>query len=388
MIYREIEILDNVYGGYGLGKLETGKVVFVPFSVKGDIVNLRIKDEKRSFAYAEVVEFVKRSSLRREGFCKYIGECGGCSFGFLDDSYEIEVKKRIIENSFRNVEGFKIDKYISVAKLGYRVRCRMRLNNGALFYKKFNSNELVFIDDCPILKGGLFEKLSNVAKNYRDISSDISIIENEDKEELIFLDERILLSLGDYNLKSKINSKGVKNIEFEINGFKIPAGYTTFFQTNRFLFSDFQRVVVKELEEFDSVLELYCGSGFFTIPLSHKVRKVVAIDSHQESLNLLKSYANDRVEILKSDLQKGVPNLKGRFDAILVDPDREGLSKKVIEMMLDKNPQKIVYVSCNPQTMARDIKYLLGKYFVERFTIIDQFYKTYHIESVAVLVRR
>ncbi len=388
MIYKNLKILDNVYGGYGLGRLETGKVVFVPFAVKDDVVDIKIKDEKKSFAYAEILQITKSSPYRRDGFCRYIGECGGCSFGFLDDQFELDVKKSIVDNCFRNFEGFKIDSYIRIARLDYRVRCRMKVDKGGLFYKKFNSNELVFIENCPILKKGLFGKLSDLAEYYKDILADISIIENEKGEELIFLDEEIPLSDYKYNLKSKSGLKGLKNIEFDINGFRIPAGYTTFFQTNRFLFSDFQKLLIDELEEFDTVLELYCGSGFFTIPLSHKVRKVIAVDNNQESLNLLRLYANDRVEVVKSDLQKNMPHFKGRFDAVLVDPDRHGLSKKVIQLIWDKRPEKIVYVSCNPQTMARDLKHFLGKYNLEKFTIIDQFYKTYHIESVAVLVRR
>jgi len=387
MIYKDVKIIDNVYGGYGLGRLNNGKVVFIPFTVTGDTVDIQIKDEKKSFAYGEIVELKTPSKYRKEPTCKYVGKCGGCSFGFIEDNFEKDLKKRIVENIFRDVKDFKIDDYLFCEKLDYRIRCRMKMVKGELCYKKFNSNEKVSVEFCPILKDGIFDKLKDVANIFKNISCDISIIENEKGEELIFLDEEIDLINCDYNIKSRSNQKGLKNIEFNINNYNIPAGYGTFFQTNRFLFNDFQKEVLKNLENLETVFELYCGSGFFTIPLSHRVRKIVAVDSNDESLTLLKRYANSRVETLNADLCKGSLKVKGRFDAVLVDPDRKGLTEKIIHMIIDKRPEIIVYVSCNPTTMARDIKRFLDNYKIDHFKIIDQFYKTYHIESIAVLKR-
>ncbi|MGB9731436.1 MULTISPECIES: class I SAM-dependent RNA methyltransferase [Calditerrivibrio] len=387
MYVNNIEIYDNVYGGYGIGRLQNGKVVFVPFAVNGDIVNIKIKEEKKSFSYGELIEVVKSSPHRVDGFCKYIGVCGGCSYGFLDDNFEIEVKKRIVENSFRNISDFKIDEYIHSNKRDYRVRCRMRLKKGDLFYKKFNSNELVPVDECPILKKGILDKIKDIAAIYSDTDCDISIIENEKEEELIFLDSDIDITDSKYNIKSKICQKGLKSIEFNINKHTIPAGYRSFFQTNRYLFESFQRKVVELLRGYETVLEFYCGSGFFTIPLSKVVRRIVAIDQNDEALRLLKQHATGRAELLNIDLKKDINNIKGRFDAVLVNPDRDGLSKGVLKLIMDKKPENIVYVSCNPQTMSRDIKHFITKYKISQFTIVDQFYKTYHIESIAVLTK-
>ncbi|WP_083797347.1 class I SAM-dependent RNA methyltransferase [Calditerrivibrio nitroreducens] len=388
MYVNNIEIYDNVYGGYGIGRLDNGKVVFVPFGVKGDIANIKIKEEKKSFSYGELIELVKPSHHRVDGFCKYIGVCGGCSYGFLDDDFEIEVKRRIVENSFRNISDFKIDEYVHSNKRDYRVRCRMRLKWGGLFYKKFNSNELVSIDECPILKPSILNKLKDVAGSYSDTDCDISIIENEKGEELIFLDSDIDITDSKYNIKSKRCQKGLKSIEFNINKHTIPAGYRSFFQTNRYLFESFQRKVVEQLKGYETVLEFYCGSGFFTIPLSKEVRKIVAIDQNDEALRLLKQQATGRAEVLNTDLKKDIINIKGRFDAVLVNPDRDGLSKGVLKVIMDKKPEIIVYVSCNPQTMSRDIKNFMNRYKMCQFTVVDQFYKTYHIESIAVLTER
>lgn len=114
----------------------------------------------------------------------------------------------------------------------------------------------------------------------------------------------------------------------------------------------------------------------------------MAIDQNDEALRLLKQQATGRAEVLNTDLKKDIINIKGRFDAVLVNPDRDGLSKGVLKVIMDKKPEIIVYVSCNPQTMSRDIKNFMNRYKMFQFTVVDQFYKTYHIESIAVLTER
>ncbi|MEF3255431.1 MAG: TRAM domain-containing protein, partial [Deferribacterales bacterium] len=146
MIYNEIDIFENAYEGYGVGRLPDGKVVFIPFAVAGDNVDILIKKDKKRFAYGEIVKINKRSKYRVDGFCRYEGVCGGCTFAFLDSNYERVVKTQIVEKFFRVIDDFKIDQYIRSEPLQYRLRGRFKVKKLKCEPEKYyNKSELVAI---------------------------------------------------------------------------------------------------------------------------------------------------------------------------------------------------------------------------------------------------
>lgn len=386
--YKGIDIIDNVYEGYGLGKLHDGKVVFVPFAVTGDNIDIRIISYKKRYAYGEIVAINKRSDKRSEGFCKYEGLCGGCTFAMIDDNYEKSIKIKIVNNFFRFIENFRIDDYIESSPYGYRLRGRFKISKGKLGFYRFGSHQFLEIDRCPVMKPSIFEKAFNVAKNYTyDDATELSIIENDDGEELVFLNTDRDVDLPDnLNVRSKIKKNVRDHIFINVGKYKIPAHDKGFFQTNRYIIEDFQKIVIDALKNYYKILELYCGSGFFTIPLWENGKKITALDNDKRAIELLgNTIGSKRCKCM--DIDRDIKKISFHFDAVLMDPDRNGLSKNVIEYLNENKPELIVYVSCNPVTMSRDIKLLGENYRIDKFYIIDQFPKTYHIESVALLSR-
>ncbi|MEF3254964.1 MAG: hypothetical protein K6348_05295, partial [Deferribacterales bacterium] len=216
----------------------------------------------------------------------------------------------------------------------------------------------------------------------------LSIVENDNGEELIYIDtDKVLEGATSLNLRTKNKQSGKDKIYIRVGGYNIPTVANGFFQTNRYLLYDFQKIVLDALEGSYNILELYCGSGFFTIPLWRNGKKVLGVDSNRIALDLLgKEIGTKRCKLL--DINRDIEKLKFNFDAVLMDPDRDGASQKVINYLVTNKPQLVVYVSCNPLTMARDIKGLMDHYYLEKFHIIDQFPKTYHIESMAVFKRQ
>ncbi|MCA1928147.1 MAG: TRAM domain-containing protein [Calditerrivibrio sp.] len=384
--YKGIDIIENVYEGYGLGKLPDGKVVFLPFAVTGDNVDIRITDDKKRYAYGEIIAINKKSDKRVEGFCKYEGLCGGCTFAMIDDEYEETIKRTIVKKFFRFIDNFEINSYIKSSTHGYRIRGRFKISNGKLGFYKFGSHQFLEIDSCPVMKPSILEKPLEVAKYYTfDDVTELSIIENSDGEQLTFLHTDRQIEFPEEAGVITRFSQGTKDYIFiNVGGYKIPAHAKGFFQTNRYIMEDFQKIVTSSLENCYKILELYCGSGFFTIPLWEKGKKITALDNDRRAIELLGGIiGNKRCKCI--DIDRDIKKIAFNFDAILMDPDRNGLSKNVIDYLNENKPTLVVYVSCNPVTMARDIKLLGENYKLDKFYIIDQFPATYHIESIAVL---
>lgn len=391
MIYKNVEITDTAYGGYGVAKVDGGFTVFIPQTVEGDVVDFEIFEKKKTHSFAKLIKIHKPSKLRREFPCKFFNECGGCQFGHIDYDYQIEIKKRLISNFFRKVEGFKIDSVITSPEFRYRFRATFRLKNGKFGFLGFKSNKFIPITDCLICKETVVEKISKIANKYK--GSEINkcyIIENEKGEALLNTDIE-LENLEDFKdiigLKTKNKILGYSLLKIDVADFYYYVGFDSFSQSNRFLLREFAEVVVNFVDENDLVLELYAGSGFFTHKVAKKAKAVLAIEENREAIGLLKKLNVENVDLIGSKAE----NIKridiNPYNTLLVDPPRTGLSKPLIDAISNRF-EKIIYVSCNPSTMARDILRLSNNYDLKKYLFIDMFPNTYHIESIALLKRK
>jgi len=368
MQYKNITITDNGYGGYGVGTLGSGKKVFVPFAVTGDVVNIELTEDKKNFSYGKIVEIVKPSLLRdEESYCPHIGVCGGCLFGNIKYSEQVNIKKQIVLQNFKDFEGFKIDDIFVQNPLRYRIKCSIKLKEGGFGFYKFNSREFIKVDDCPIISENIIKKVKDLSEISQDLT-ELNFIENTEGEVI-----------------SNIDNIGY--VAFDTFFGELLVSANSFFQGNRYLLDKLQQKACSLIGKGGNILELYCGNGFFTVGLAKSAKAILAVDFDREAIKLARLADIQNTKFLRYDLNRHfAPSFK--FDSLFVDPSRQGLSKSVIKLIRDKLPEEIVYVSCNPTTMKRDIKNISEFYNIEEFYIFDMFPNTYHIESVARLERK
>lgn len=386
----KVKIIDTAYGGYGVAK--DGKIIFVAHSVEGDIVDISIKKENKNFCYANINSIIEPSKYRIKAKCKYAGICGGCVFNHIEYNKQLEIKKSIVLNSIRNIEYNNDINIIKSPNEHYRLRVNMIANEGSIGFYKFNTNEFVNIDECIILKEKLFCKIKNFSKN-NNITGNIYAIESNNCQTLSFADiikqnKNIDTSYFDgitIKQKNKIKKYGIDKTNYNTYFGEVPLSHKSFFQSNHYLLDEFQKNAVKYFNGHDkNIVELYAGSGFFTVAIKNKLEslnidyKLVSSEISYEAVNMAKY-------IIKEEASETLKKINYNVDSLFVDPPRDGLDKKVIENIIRIKPKKIIYISCNPMTFARDINLLKDYYQLIDLNIIDMFPDTYHIELISCL---
>lgn len=393
----EVKIIDTAYGGYGIAKDENGKVIFVAHSVEGDILDITITKESKKFSYASINKIIEPSKFRIKPKCKYAGICGGCLFNHIEYNKQLDIKKNVVLNAIRNIDFHKDIKIICGNNFHYRLRVNMIADNGKIGFYRFKSNEFVNIDECIILKESLFEKIKNFASE-NNITGSIYSIENNNDEALAFIElsKKINIKCFEKYFKGitvkhnkNIKSYGTDTILYKTKYGNIPIGHKTFFQSNLYLLDDFQYNVIKYLNDDNStIVELYAGSGFFTSALENRIKsfnnncKFIASEINKDSVLIANKY---NLKIKNEDALITLKNIDYDIDALILDPPREGIDKKVIDEIIRIKPKKIIYVSCDPMTFARDINLLKEHYNLSDLNIIDMFADTYHIELISFL---
>ena len=386
----KVEIIDTAYGGYGIAK--DGKIIFVAHSVEGDVVDILIKKENKNFCYANINNIIEPSKYRIKPKCKYAGICGGCVFNHIEYNKQLEIKKSIVLNSIRNIEYNNKINIIKSPNEHYRLRVNMIAKDGSIGFYKFNTNAFVAINECIILKEGLFNKIKNFA-NCNNITGNIYAIESNNGKTLSFVDiikqnKNIDTSYFDgitIKQKKKLKTYGIDKTNYNTYFGEVPLSHKNFFQSNHYLLDEFQNNAVKYFNEHDkNIVELYAGSGFFTIAIKEKVKsfnidyKLISSEINFDAVNIAK-------DIIKEEASETLKKINYNIDVLFVDPPQDGLDKKVIENIIRIKPKKIIYISCNPMTFARDINLLKEYYKLIDLNIIDMFPDTYHIELISCL---
>lgn len=395
----KVEIIDTAYGGYGIAKNNDGKIIFIPHSVDGDILDINITKESKKFSYGYIEKIIEPSKYRIKPRCKYAGICGGCVFNHIDYNKQLSIKKNIVLNAIRNIEYKKDIKIIYDKNYNYRLRVNMIASNGSIGFYRFKTNDFIAIDECVILKESLFKRIKDFAKE-NNITGSIYAIGNSDRESLAFLefDKKInIKSFGKYfngitiKYNKTVRSFGDMSMTYKTKYGNIGIGHKTFFQSNLYLLDIFQDEAVKYIAQDDNtIIELYAGSGFFTAAIESKLisfnkeYKFISSELSKDSVYIANKY-NFNIKNEESFIT--LKNINCDVDLLVLDPPREGIDKKTIKEIIRINPKKIIYVSCDPMTFARDINLLKDYYKLLDLSIIDMFADTYHIETVSYLER-
>lgn len=387
----EVTINDEDEIGNGITRIDNF-VVFVPYALKDEKVSIRITKVNKRFATGKIEKIITKSDRRECVKCKSFNECGGCSFLHL--SFFEEKKKKIdFINKLFNTD---IKKILTNNEYNYRNKATFHVKDGKVGYYSENTNDLVEFDYCLLLDNRINE-IYNTLKNMKlcDISevvirtskSSVMVIFKGEIEEFDYEDLVNSIKIDSIYLNNKLIYGSAYIIE-ELGSIKYSIYPNAFFQVN----TENMKIMYDKVKEYagsgDKLLDLYCGTGTIGIYLKDNFREVTGIEVNKEA-------------ILNANINRGLNNLTGinficgdasiaknnNYDVIVVDPPRSGLSKKVIDFLNKSNAKTIVYVSCNPKTLKRDLD-LLDKYNMTKLECINMFNKTKHCEVITSLERK
>ncbi len=407
-----IEIHSLVLGGYGLGRWE-GKVVFVPYGVPGDILDVEITEDHRDYAFGRILGIVAPSPHRVPPPCPVFGRCGGCQWLHIDYGIQLEHKETQARRELRRVleEGALRPIVPSDPSMEYRTRARLRLHKGEIGFYQEKSHRVVAMGHCPVLTPGMNRAILVLYRQLKNLKrvSEIDLFARGDDGALLVsmksreklgaihdlfhtLKEGSRVPLGlRVSWKGKVSHLGPRTMEEQILGHPLTVGYDTFFQNNRFLRDSLAATVVEQASPWleGEVLELYAGVGTFTVPLVKKGARVTAVEGHGPSARLLRENLPPETGVLESSCEKALEKLKDRsFSLVILDPPRTGCTPAVRQAIGELAPQAILYISCNPSTMARDLEaWKAAGYRLSFLQPLDMFPHTGHVEVVGVMRR-
>ena len=463
-LLEKVMITDVAAEGKAVAKVNE-LVIFVPYVVPGDVVDLQVKRKKNHYAEAVAVKFHEKSPLRTEPFCSHFGVCGGCKWQCLSYEEQLKYKQKQVFDNLTRIGKVELPEFRPI--LGsektrfYRNKLEFTFSNKRWLteeevkqdvkYDQMNAvgfhipgafDKVLAIDKCW-LQDDISNQIRNAVRDYAyahnfpffDLRTQEGLLRNimvrtsSTGELMVVLQckvtddegrrkmEEILQFMADsfpqitslmYVINNKCNDtigdldvevfKGNDHIFEEMEGLRFKVGPKSFYQTN----SEQAYNLYKVAREFagltgnELVYDLYTGTGTIANFVARQARKVVGIEYVPEAIEDAKVnsalngidntlfYAGDMKDILTNDFIAE----HGRPDVIITDPPRAGMHNDVIDVILAAEPKRIVYVSCNPATQARDLQLLDGKYKVTAVQPVDMFPHTHHVENVVQLERR
>lgn len=391
-----MEILKYDHNGRGITYLND-KIVFVSNAIIGEDVEIKIIEEKKNYIVAEVDKYNKISSIREKNICPYFNVCGGCDIMHLPYLEQLKFKQNKVKEIINKFYGGKvvIKDIIYDKEFNYRNKVSLKINNKVGYYKK-NSHDIINIDKCDLLSEDINRLIDKL--NHIDLGKNKNIIIRKNTNGLmLILDSKIDYDLiEDEVISIYLNDKKVygEDLYEEMNGLKFIISPLSFFQVNKYNTINLYNKILEycDLKGTETVLDLYCGTGTIGSFVSKNCGKVIGIEINESAIN--DANINKRInglnniEFICGDSGKILKNNKYKnIDIVIVDPPRSGLSELSINEIININPKKIIYTSCDPVTLARDLKILSEKYKVKELTPVDMFPHTYHVESVCLLER-
>ncbi len=395
----KIERLD--YFGRGIGYLEN-KVTFVENTLPEEIVDISIIKEYKKYNLGKVNQYELISSKRKTPICPYYKKCGGCQLQHMDYKDTIFYKKEKLENILtKNYINFPEISIVENDKpFYYRNKLSLKIENSKIGFYEEKTHDLIEIDHCFLAKKSI-NKFLKQAKKLQIKNGFLTIRSNHNDELLIIIktQDSIHFLINDYP-ENKIvgvvlNDKTIFGTPFYYERiyhclFKI--SYDAFFQVNYEITKKMFELLEAEIKKKSKVLDLYAGVGTLGIIASKKAQKVYSVE-------IVKNAVLDNIENKKINQQSNISTFLGdakeilkkiplHFDTIIVDPPRKGLDKKELEILLKSHTSQIIYISCNPLTLVRDLKQLNSLYKIEKYYLLDMFSYTYHLESFVVLKKK
>lgn len=393
-----IEIIRLNHTGEGIGKLNH-KIIFVPKTIPQDKIKVKNIKEKKHYYTAEVDIYEERGPLFKEAICPYYKVCGGCQLMELSYQEQLKYKKDKVIDIFKKYTKIEINPKIipSPRELNYRNKITLQVEKGKIGLYQTKSKKLVPIEKCYLVKEKINEIIPLLNKLDKKEVNQIIIKEFQEK---IMIQVKGKINTKDLisTLKEKVSSiylnnehiYGEKKLEEVLENKKYHISPNSFFQVNKEQTINLYKQVEKYLgKNNQNILDLYCGMASIGIFVSTSSKQITGIElnpsSIQDAKENIKINHLSNIKVKEGDVGS-LLEVKNTYDAIIVDPPRSGLDKKTKDGILKIKSKKIIYVSCDPITLARDIDDLKEFYRLEEIKLFDLFPSTYHVESIALLI--
>jgi len=388
------EIEDIAFGGDGVARL-SDFVIFIPMAVDGDEMEIEITDIKKNYGRGRILRLLKPSPHRVLPPCPWYGRCGGCGLQHVSYSHQIEIKERQIKEAFRRIADIGqppiLPTIVSPQPFGWRGKVEFHYAaqhkfTGKLGLMAARSNHIVEIDRCLIAAESINTKY---IKLKRDIQN--GTFRPPGKRLVVWSDES-----GEAPTEVVTRTKGAPDIIRTVLGKRMTVPGDGFFQANILLTERLVEEVMKmaAVSGNQTVLDLYAGSGLFSLFLAHRAGRLYCVEWDQDAarcarINLDRHgitdatcYHGDVSAVLETEFVAPVR----KVDSVILDPPRDGCARQALLSLVKLRPGRIVYISCNPQTQARDVKVLLANgYRLEAVRPLDMFPQTPHVETIALL---
>ena len=434
----KLTIEKVIYGGQGLARMPAedaargGLSIFVPFALPGEIVEAEITQEHRGYSVGKVRQIVDASEFRVTPPCPWFATCGGCQLQHGAYSYQVELKREMLRESLTRA-GVRDLPEVSLLvgePLRYRNRVRLQLQTRPEFsmgYRQAKSHRMTAIAGCPIA-APLLEQCIVVVRTLGTggvvpvDAQEIEMFTNHDQSELFVtiwarphagkreetyqvffesLQREIQELVGGQMIvtnQGKVRSPraplqwGRQSVNYRVAGREYTVSAGSFFQVNSTLLDNFVAAVTDD-ETGGLAWDLYAGVGLFSVALTERFQRVIAVESSAAACKDLRHNLRvSRAEYVQAStlnyLRQAVERRQPAPDLILLDPPRAGAGVEAAKMLADLGPRRIVYVSCDPATLGRDLAALIQSgYRLLRLQLVDMFPQTYHMETIAVLQR-
>ena len=398
MTYKSI--IENInHQGMGITKVDN-IITFVPKTIPNDNIELEITKKHKNYNEAKLINIITPSKDRINYNCPYYDKCGGCHIANLSYDKGLKYKKDKVINIFKKYNNLDINPEIvpSPNKLNYRNKITLQVKDNIMGLYEEKTNNIINIDNCLLVS----DKINNIIK----LLKSIKYLTNIEKIEIRQLDSNITINIIGKEISKELKELckidnitlyhnyqhicGKENSTITLNNYKFIVSPKSFFQVNNKQTINLYNEILNYANptKQDKIIDLYCGTGTIGIYLSNYCKEVLGIEINKSSIenaNKNKEINNIKnIEFKLGDVSK-VLDLNYKADIVIVDPPRNGLDKHTINTILKIKPQKIVYVSCNPITLSRDIRLFVDNYNLEKIKLYDMFPQTYHVESITLL---
>ena len=383
----KIENLDHF--GRGIAKVNN-MPIFVENSLIGEEVEVIVTKEKKNYMEGIVNKYIKTSPIRVVNKCPYYDNCGGCDLLHLSYEEQLKYKDNKVKEVIKKFSGLEcVNSIVGSKQFNYRNKVTLQVNKEIGYFKK-KTNDIIKIDKCLLVD----DKINKIIAELKNV--DVSkinkiVIRVTNLESMVVfygnITNKINLDVDTIIVNNKV-IKGNGYIKENINGLNFIISPTSFFQVNNIGMINIYNKVLDYIDG-GNVLDLYCGTGTIGIYISKKANKVLGIELNKEAVKdaLFNKKINNinNIDFISGDV--GIILSKNNFkaDIVIVDPPRAGLDSNSINNIIKIKPNKIIYVSCDPVTLARDLNILKEHYDVLEITPFDMFSNTYHVECVCLL---
>ena len=400
----ELQLTGMAYGGEAFGRDDDGRMVFVPFTLPGERARVRILESHKRWARAYPAEMLETAALRIEPRCMHFEQCGGCHYQHIPYDHQLRFKQEIVIDQLRRIGGFEdppVNETIRApSRWNYRNHVRFhRTGAGDPAFYDYTGSELFSVKECHLPESRLDlvrreldetkfpEPVRQIGLRCGTDDPSMIILHASGKPVVETIVERPL-SIVWQNEQDEYVLSGDRLLHFDIDGRSFQVSAESFFQVNTPLIPELVGLALTELapRAGERIIDLYAGVGLFSRFIVEKGVDLLGVEAEPAACAdfLVNLEGCEDVELWAMSVEQALAQVEIQPDAVLLDPPRTGLSHGAFDELMRLAPDRILYVSCDPATLARDGKKLTASgYRLQSLTPIDMFPQTYHIETVS-----